>query len=274
MCYACQFIYMAIYRRGGGGNSTMIVVLAMVYFWGMVESVKEIIVETPFYLRARVHDAHTASVQFEIAEEKDQRVCQKYQFTIRRNRESPYSMPEQNLTFWRNSLELKHLAVGNYCICAIICSEYLNQSAQLPCESIHERNRSLPISTCVTIHAYRSHFLVLTLYILAFIILAFSQIVFSLRKRKIRARIKTAMFDVENALQKWRSVQPTTASTDGSPSFSILQSLVNLPTIPMDHSAASSSHSLVEEHRSIHPITFHLDLPHEQNSNVNDYSSL
>lgn len=242
----------------------MLVVLAMIYFWGMVESVKEIIVETPFYLRARVHDVHTASVQFEIGEEKYQRTCQKYKFTIRRNQEYPYTMPEQNLTFWRNSLELKKLAMGDYRICAIICSEYLKQSVHPSYELINKRNRSAPISACVNIHAYRSHFLVLTLYILVFIILVFSQIIFSLRKRKIRAHIKTALFDVENALQKLRSAQPTTVSTDGSHSFYILQSLVNLPTIPIDHSVASSTHSLVEEHQPLHPITFHLDLPSEQ----------
>ena len=242
----------------------MMVVLAIIYFWGMVEGIKEMIVETPFYLRARVHDAHTASVLFEIGEEKNQRTCQKYKFTISRNQEYPYTMPEQNLTYWRNSLELQHLAMGDYRICAIICSEYLKPSIHPFYELINKRNRSEPISTCVNIHAYRSHFLVLTLYILVFIILAFSQIVFSLRKRKIRAHIKTALFDVENALQKLRSAHPTTVSTDGSHSFIILQSLVNLPTIPIDHSAASSTHSLVEEHRPLHPITFHLDLPNEQ----------
>ena len=233
----------------------MIYLVLTICLCRVVGSVKEIIVENPFYLRARMQDGHTASVLFEIGREKDQRTCQMYKFTIRHNREYPYAMPEQNLTFWRNSLELKHLAEGNYRICAVICSEHLSS------EFVNKRNRSTPISACVNIHAARSHFLVLTLYILVFFFLGFSQIIFSLQKRKARAGIKTALIDVENALQKWRSTQTTTASTDGPHSFSILQSLVSFPTVPLDQSILSLYHSAGEEH---HPITFHLDLHNEQ----------
>ena len=203
-----------------------IVLIFTMYFIGMVDGIKEIIVESPFYLRARIYDSQTASVLFEIAEENDQRICQMYKFTIRRNDDYPYSMPEQNLTFWRNSLELKYLPVGDYKICAIICSEYLQQSYD------QSFNQSMPISTCVNIHAYRSHFLILTLYFLVFLILAFSQIIFTLRKRKIRAHIQTALIDVENTLQKWH----TTQTNDHPQSYSILQSLVTLPASPIDHS--------------------------------------
>jgi len=214
----------------------------------IIEASTEIIVENPFHIRARIHDAQTATVQFEIGRQNDQRTCQMYKFTIRRNSEHPYSMPEQNLTFWRNSLELKHLPVGDYMICAIICSEHLKES-----------NHSIPISACVNIHANRSHFLILTLYILVFLILAFSQTIFTLRKRKIKARIKTALIEVENTLQKWR-----TASDDHTHSYSILQSLLNLPASPIEHSTTSPFHPPIEEHRPSHPIIFHLDIPNEQ----------
>jgi hypothetical protein len=207
---------MMMYRR-----ERMIALIFTIYLFGIVDSIKEIIIENPFYLRARIHDSQTASVLFEIAQENDQRLCRMYKFTIRRNHDYPYSMPEQNLTFWRNSLELKHLAVGDYKICAIICSEYLKQYDEM-------FNHSIPISTCVDIHVYRSHFLILTLYFLVFLILAFSQIIFTLRKRKFRARIQTALIDVENALQKWY----TTQTNDHPQSYSILQSLVTLPATP------------------------------------------
>lgn len=254
---------MAVWRRGRSGM--MIYLVLTIFLCRMVGSVKEIIVENPFYLRARVYDAHTANVQFEIGRDKNQRTCQMYKFTIRHNRDYPYAMPEQNLTFWRNSLELKHLAEGNYRICAVICSEYLKRSTHLSYEFVSKRNRSTPISACVNIHAYRSHFLVLTLYILVFIILAFSQIIFSLRRRKTRASIKTALIDVEHAIQKWRSSQTTTTttSTDGPHSFTILQSLVGFPTVPVDQTILSLYHSVDEEHQSLHPINFHLGLPNE-----------
>ena len=79
------------------------VLLLTIYLAGIcfptVQATKEILVESPFYLRARIHDLQTATVLFEIARENDQRTRQMYKFTIRRNREYPYSMPEQNLTF-------------------------------------------------------------------------------------------------------------------------------------------------------------------------------
>jgi hypothetical protein len=228
----------------------------------IIEASTEIIVETPFHIRARIHDAQTATVQFEIGRQNDQRTCQMYKFTIRRNSEHPYPMPEQNLTFWRNSLELKHLPVGDYRICAIICSEHLKQSNRSYYEMFNKTNHSIPISACVNIHANRSHFLILTLYILVFLILAFSQTIFTLRKRKIKARIKTALIEVENTLQKWRTAQTT--SDDHTHSYSILQSLLNLPASPIEHSTTSPCHPPIEEHRPSHPIIFHLDIPNEQ----------
>jgi hypothetical protein len=159
----------------------------------MIDGIKEIIIENPFYLRARMYDSQTASVLFEIAQINEQRTCRMYKFTIRRNHEQIYFMPEQNLTYWRNSLELKHLAVGDYRICAIICSEYDENS----------KNHSIPISTCVNIRVYRSHFLILTLYFLVILILAVSHINFTLRKREIRARIQSALIDAENHFKRW-----------------------------------------------------------------------
>ncbi|UJR08869.1 hypothetical protein I4U23_013124 [Adineta vaga] len=237
----------------------IILVYGWIFFLQIGEAVKEIIVEKPFYLRARVHDSQTASVLFEIARENDQRACHNYKFTIRRNREPLYSMPEQNLTFWRNSLELKHLDAGEYRICAFICSEHLPQTNMRL--SHQQKNRSLPISACVNIHAYRSHFLILTLYILVFIFLTFSQIVFTLRKREFRARIKSALVEVESTLQKWRNIQTPSASVDHAQSYSILQSLVTLPASPIDHSKTSSSlqPTTQYDHRLSHPIIFHIE---------------
>ena len=63
----------------------------------MIGAIKETIIESPFYLRARIQDSQTASVQFRIARGSDQRTCQRYKFTICRNHEYPYSMPEQNI---------------------------------------------------------------------------------------------------------------------------------------------------------------------------------
>jgi hypothetical protein len=179
----------------------------------------EIIVEKPFYLRARILDFQTVNVLFEIAEENNQRTCQMYKFTIRRNQEKSYSMPEQNLTCWSNSLELKHLPSGDYRVCASICSERLRQRKY----HYMKKNRTIPIIACVNFHAYRPHLLVLTLYFLVFILLTISHIIFSLRKRQFQARIRMALTEVENSLQKWRSTQ---TSTDHIGSYSILQSLV------------------------------------------------
>ncbi len=226
----------------------------MVFLLGIsmptVGGIKDTIVESPFYLRARIHDSQTASVQFEIARENNQRTCQMYKFTIRRNREYPYSMPEQNLTFWSNSLELKHLAAGEYRICAIICSEYLKQA-----HSYLKKNNSLPISTCIDIHVYRSHFLVLTLYFLVVLILTFSQIIFTLRKRKFQARIKTALVEIEDILHKWRTDETLLTSDEQRQSYCILQNLVTLPASPVEHSITSPFHP---------PIVFHLDMSSEQ----------
>ncbi|CAF4480977.1 unnamed protein product, partial [Rotaria magnacalcarata] len=49
-------------------------------------SSKEIIVLDPFYVRARMYDSHTTTVQFEVGRETDQRTCEMYKFTIRHNR--------------------------------------------------------------------------------------------------------------------------------------------------------------------------------------------
>jgi hypothetical protein len=173
-----------------------------------------------------------------------------YKFTIRRNREYPYSMPEQNLTFWSNSLELKHLAAGEYRICAIICSEYLKHA-----HSYLKKNHSIPISTCIDIHVYRSHFLVLTLYLLVVLILTFSQIIFTLRKRKFQARIKTALIEIEDILHKWRTDETLLTSDEHIQSYCILQNLVTLPASPVKHSITSPFHP---------PIVFHLDMSSEQ----------
>ncbi|CAF4254331.1 unnamed protein product [Rotaria sp. Silwood2] len=174
-------------------------------------NIKETIVENPFYLRARMHDSQTANVQFEIALNINQRSCQMYKFTIRHD-DNFYSMPEQNLTFWRNSLELKYLSVGNYRICAIICSEYSKPYHSL--YYIFKKENSLkPISACVNIYAYRSHYLILTLYLLVFLVLAFSQISFSLRKRRFEARMKDNLIKFENTSQKWHSISTLSISS-------------------------------------------------------------
>ena len=225
-----------------------------------VEGVTDIVVETPFYLRARVRDSQTASVKFEIAHENDQRTCQRYKFTIRRNREPSYSMPEQNLTFWRNSLELKDLAAGKYRICAILCSEH-SQKTIFP-----RQNRTKPITACVAIRAYRSHYLVLTLYVLVVTILAFSQLVFTLRKRKFQAKVKTALVEVEHVLQKWRSSQGNSSTTNQPTSYSILQSLLTLPASPIEHSVSAPVLTVTDEddsRRPSHPVVFHLDASDE-----------
>ncbi len=230
----------------------------------MVGASKEIIVESPFYLRARIHDSQTTSVQFEIAGENNQRTCQMYKFTIRRNHEYPYSMPEQNLTFWRNSLELKHLPAGHYKVCAIICSEQLRQ-AKYHYQQYMKKNRTRPIKACVNFHVFRPHLLVLTLYILVAIFLTISQIIYSLRKRKFQARIKMALIEVENSLQKWRATQTSSASTDHIQSYSILQSLVTLPTSLIENSTPSQPQSNNDEQ---HPVIFHLEIPNEHQTSL------
>ena len=220
---------------------------------------KEVIVEKPFYLRARILDSQTANVIFEIAELSAQRTCQMYKFTIRRNNEHPYSMPEVNLTFWRASLELKHLAAGSYKVCAIICSEKLRQPKYYYQYQLYKKNHSIPITACVHFDAYRPHLLILTLYVLVFIFLTISQIIFSLRKRQIQARIKAALIEVENSLQKWRS--NTETSIDQIQSYTILQSIVSLPASPTDH---LTSPPLQPNDDEQHPPIFHLDHSTEQ----------
>ena len=60
-----------------------------------------------------------------------------------------------------------------------------------------------PISTCVQIYMYRSHFLILTLYLLVFIILALSQINFSLRKRKLQTQIENSFINLERNFHRY-----------------------------------------------------------------------
>ena len=216
--------------------------LSLDYFVGASQ---EILVEQPFYLRARVHDAHSASVQFEIAQANQQRSCERYQFTVRRNNDDAYAMPEQNLTFWRNSLELKDLDAGRYRVCAIICSE--------------TNNRSVPITTCVQFDAFRSHFLVLTLYVLVLTFLGFSHMIFSLRKRKLQARITMALIEVENSMQKRRATQSSTPPDRRTPAGSILHSIVHLPAAPIEPSANDSSYEQG-------PPVFHLHMDNEHSA--------
>ncbi|UJR37372.1 hypothetical protein I4U23_030080 [Adineta vaga] len=221
---------------------------------------KEIIVESPFYLRARILDSHTVNVQFEIGRENEQRSCQNYKFTIRRNQENPYSMPEQNLTFWRNSLELQHLSAGQYQVCAIICSEHLPHVKHHN-QSYMQKNRTLSIKTCVHFQAFRPHLLVLTLYVLVIIFLTISQIIFSLRKRRFHERMKWAKMEVENSLQKLRTTQISSSAAENTQSYNILRSLVTLPATPVDYSVPSPPiQSNDDEQR---PIIFHLEPPNE-----------
>jgi hypothetical protein len=250
-----------------GKNNTIMVLLILVCLLAnsiqIAGAITDIVVEYPFYLRARILDSKTANVQFEIAEDNNQRTCEKYKFTIRHNHDYPYSMPEQNLTFWSNSLELKHLDFGDYRICAIICSEYLKQPHTY-FNIFIKKNHSIPITTCVGFHAYRSHFLILVLYVLVFIILAFSQVIFTLHKRKFRATIKAGLNEVETMLQKWHSTQTASTSNEPGHSYTILQSLINLPASPLEHSAVTPPfHPVVDEHRPSHPVIFHLSTSNE-----------
>ncbi len=254
-------VYLSM-QRTEKNNRKMVflfMVLVFTFFIQMVESSQEILVESPFYLRARIHDSHTANVQFEIADENNQRICQMYKFTIRRNQEPPYSMPEQNLTFWRNSLELKHLTVGNYRVCAIICSEHLRQT-KFHYKNYMKKNRTMPITNCVRFKASRSHSLVLTLYILVLIFLIFSHIIYSLQKRQFQARVKMALTEIESSVQKWRSNPSACSSTEHLQSTTILQNVIILPVSPVEHSVLTpvQSNDDVE-----HPITFHLEILNE-----------
>lgn len=234
--------------------------LVLILFPSCFNGSIEIISQHPFYLRARIHDAHSATVFFEIPEENDQRQCQKYRFTVRRNQEVPISMDEQHFTYWRNSLELKHLSVGNYNVCAIICSERIRNFTSF---FEYRRNVSLPITSCVAFKAYRSHFLILTLYILVFIFLIISQMNSSFRKRKVRDRLQVTLLELENSVQKWRASQGTTASSmEQNPSYNILQTIINLPVTPVDYAAPSPPTTTTNINES-HPIIFHLDSSHD-----------
>lgn len=237
--------------------------LLATFFSGCCTGSKEIISEEPFYIRARVHDAHSATVLFEIPRENDHRQCQKYRFTVRRNQEVPYSMSEENFTYWRNSLELKDLSVGHYNVCAIICSERIRTFHSIFFE--YRRNISLPIISCVAFKAHRSHFLILTLYLLVLIFLIISQINYSLRKREVRERLHITLLEMESSIQKWRSSQSAAgaaSSMDQTPSYNILQSIVNLPLSPVEHAVTSPTTTITSagEH---HPIIFHLDSSQE-----------
>ncbi|CAF0841636.1 unnamed protein product [Adineta ricciae] len=221
---------------------------------------KEIIVDSPFHLRARIFDSRTAHVQFEISGKDEQRRCEKYQFTVRRNQETPYSMPEQNLTYWRNSLELQHLPVGQYQVCAIICSEH-SQHAKYHYKSYMKKNRTLPITACVSFRVLRAHLLILTLYVFVIMFLAISQMIFSLRKRQFHQRIKLALTEVENSLTKWRTTQAPPPSIDQTQSYTILQSLVTLPATPIDYTIP---YPPVETNEPVErPIIFHLEPPND-----------
>jgi hypothetical protein len=245
-------------------HSTVVTIVLMSCI-EQIDTSKDIIIDHPFYLRARIHDSHTASVQFEIARENRQRRCQQYKFTIRRNRGHSYSMPEQNLTFWRNSLELKELEVGQYNVCAIICSEYIRQYSIDQQES---ENRLTPIMNCVAFDAPRSHFLILTLYVLVAIFLIISHVIYSLRKRKFQARIKLAMLEIESSVQKWRSTQTSILSSDNTPTYITLHSIVNLPVSPVEHATGSSISSVHTDRNeaTTSPIIFHLNTWNEEST--------
>jgi hypothetical protein len=116
------------------------------------------------------------------------------------------------------------------------------------------------------IHLYRSHFLDLTLYLLVVLILTISQIIFTLRKRKFQARIKTALIEIEDILHKWRTAEKLLTSDDHTQSYCILQSLVALPASPVEHSITTPFHFSIEEHQPSHPIVFYLDMSNEQPS--------
>mgnify|MGYP001027082938 CR=1 FL=1 len=212
---------------------------------------QEILVESPFYLRARIHDAHTVNVKFEVIQQHQQRSCHMYKFTIRRNSEHAYSMPEQNLTFYSNSLELQHLPVGKYRVCAIICSEYLSH-VKHHYKRDANKNRTLPLTACVTFDISRPHLLVLTLYVLVILILIISQMVFSLRKRQLNARMKLVLIEAENILQKWRQNQSPSISTDCASSYGVLQGLITLPASPIEQSTLP----LINDEQR--PVIFHI----------------
>lgn len=242
------------YRKNNRSMNLLFIVCLLSILIEKVENTKQIIVENPFYLRARLRDSQTATVQFEIAKDNYQRTCQMYQFTIRHNGKHPYSMPEQNLTFWINSLELKGLTAGHYQICAIICSEYLNQ------------NRSKSISNCVHFDLHRLHFLILTLYLLVFLILLFSQIIFSLRKRKFQARIKRALIEFEHSVHKLCSNQSSSIhmghrnlsnQTDNTSTISISTVENSMP--PFYRTSITS----IDECQTLNSVNFHVKDSHE-----------
>lgn len=217
-----------------------------------IASHSEISVETPFYLRARLLDARTAHVHFELNREEVPRTCRTYRFTIRRNREQPYAMPEQNLTYWRNSLEMQHLPAGEYHVCATVCAEQSDEH--------NAGNGTEPITACVTFPIFRLHLLVFTLYVLVVLFLVISQVIFSLRKRQFHERIKLAMVEVEGSLQKWRSAQPPSASTDRTMSYNTLHQVLTIPTSPVD---LCTPPVMQINDNEPHPIVFQLEPPSE-----------
>lgn len=244
-----------MWRREENNEIMVLLFLLVLFPIEIIGFHKEIIVENPFYLRARIYDSHTASVSFEINDETNQQTCQMYKFTIRRNREYPYSMPEQNLTYWSNSLELKHLAAGDYRVCAIICSEHL-RDVKTHYQDYLKKNRSTPITACIHFHAFRPHLLVLTLYFLVIVFLVISQIMFSLRKRQFHARMKIAYDEVEKSLQKWRALQ---TSIDPTHSYTILQNLITIPASPIEHSIPAPIIPSDDDDDEPRPIIFNLE---------------
>lgn len=216
---------------------------------------KEIIVENPFFLRARIYDAHTATVLFEISRGSRQRTCKNYRFTVRRNSAALYSMPEQNLTFWRNSLEMKHLDYGKYRVCAIICSENFGIYALVPQLM---RNSSSPVMACVNFRVPRSHFLILTLYVLVFMFLAISQITYSLRKREFHQRIKYTIHEIENSVHRWRLSQTSNDATTTEVENAVSQESIE------QHAPVTDTTKIKEKRPSTKTkATFHIDITHD-----------
>lgn len=224
---------------------------------------KDIVINNPFYLRARIHDFQSANVQFEITRNRYQRSCRMYQFTIRHNDDKVYSMPNQYLTFWRNSLELKHLTVGKYNICATICSEYFKRTFSIK-NILKKTYPSKPISTCVSIDIYRTHFLILTLYLLVITILIFSQIIFSLRKRKFQARIKTVLVELERSLQRWHTPSASSTTIDKiRSSTNTLHDFFIQSASSIEHYVEPLFHITPDKHEPSQPTFFHIDSSYE-----------
>ncbi|CAF1273568.1 unnamed protein product [Rotaria sordida] len=225
------------------------------------------IIRNPFDLRARLHGSHTATVQFEIEQNSNQRLCQMYNFTIRYNHQVVYSMSEQNLTCERNSLELKDLTVGDYEICAIICSEYLKQD-YLYDRVLNKTNTLKPITACINIHVKRAYLLILTIYLLIFMILALAHINYSLRKREFHARVRRTYIEFENSLQQWRTYQKQSMPSHGRQSSHTLHDFLTSSTSPIEHSTALLSHLVTDELELSYSNISHLEIPNETEKTV------